>query len=191
MGEDAPEAYTLFLQPLLDVHLGSTEITHDYRNWKKFDGTYIRVFALLPLNQTANAQYQTLKTELLASPHVLDVTGSGQRLGNSIHQWGLRIQDDEGVRRLSPSHLSVDYNYLAFYDLELLAGRAFNETRGTDQGQAYLVNEAFAADVGWTNPVLIRIETRAGHGAGTPTWMRIENLADQWAFLVDALGMTI
>jgi len=40
-----------------------------------------------------------------------------------------------------------------------------------------------------TNPILIRIETRAGHGAGTPTWMQIENIADQWAFLVDALEM--
>jgi len=39
------------------------------------------------------------------------------------------------------------------------------------------------------NPVLIRIETRAGHGAGKPTWKLVEDWADQWAFLVKALGM--
>ncbi len=39
------------------------------------------------------------------------------------------------------------------------------------------------------NPILLRVETRAGHGAGTPTWMRIENVADQWAFAMHALGM--
>ncbi|MFN0012488.1 MAG: prolyl oligopeptidase family serine peptidase [Phycisphaerales bacterium] len=38
------------------------------------------------------------------------------------------------------------------------------------------------------NPVLIRIETRAGHGAGKPTGKRIEEVADQWAFLVKTLG---
>jgi prolyl oligopeptidase len=38
-------------------------------------------------------------------------------------------------------------------------------------------------------PVLIRIETRAGHGAGKPTEKRIEEAADQIAFLVEALGM--
>jgi prolyl oligopeptidase len=38
-------------------------------------------------------------------------------------------------------------------------------------------------------PVLIRIETRAGHGGGTPTRMLIEQAADQWAFLVENLGM--
>ncbi|EKE83750.1 prolyl endopeptidase [Idiomarina xiamenensis 10-D-4] len=43
---------------------------------------------------------------------------------------------------------------------------------------------------GCDKPVLLRVETRAGHGAGTPTWMRIEGYADQWAFLAEQLGMT-
>jgi prolyl oligopeptidase len=41
------------------------------------------------------------------------------------------------------------------------------------------------------NPVLIRIETRAGHGAGKPTTKIIEEVADQWAFLVKHLGMKL
>jgi prolyl oligopeptidase len=36
-------------------------------------------------------------------------------------------------------------------------------------------------------PVLIRIETKAGHGAGKPTAKVIEEVADQWAFLVKEL----
>jgi prolyl oligopeptidase len=40
-------------------------------------------------------------------------------------------------------------------------------------------------------PVLIRIETRAGHGAGTPTTKQIEAYADRWAFLVENLGMQV
>jgi prolyl oligopeptidase len=40
-----------------------------------------------------------------------------------------------------------------------------------------------------SNPVLLRVETRAGHGAGKPVWMQIEDFADQWAFLVKALHM--
>jgi len=38
------------------------------------------------------------------------------------------------------------------------------------------------------DPVLIRVETRAGHGAGTPTSMRLDELADRHAFLNYALG---
>ena len=38
-------------------------------------------------------------------------------------------------------------------------------------------------------PVLIRIETKAGHGAGKPTAKVIEEAADRWAFLVKTLGV--
>lgn len=38
-------------------------------------------------------------------------------------------------------------------------------------------------------PVLIRIETKAGHGAGKPTAKIIEEVADKWAFLVKTLGI--
>lgn len=42
-----------------------------------------------------------------------------------------------------------------------------------------------------TNPTLIRIETRAGHGAGKPTAKIIEEVADQWAFLAKNLEFEI
>jgi prolyl oligopeptidase len=38
-------------------------------------------------------------------------------------------------------------------------------------------------------PVLIRIETKAGHGAGKPTTKQIEEVADKWGFLSRALNM--
>ena len=38
-------------------------------------------------------------------------------------------------------------------------------------------------------PVLIRIETEAGHGAGKPTSKLIGEAADRWAFLVEQLSM--
>ncbi len=41
------------------------------------------------------------------------------------------------------------------------------------------------------NPVLIRIETKAGHGAGKPTTKQIEEATDQWAFLAHELGVDI
>ncbi|MBX9252563.1 S9 family peptidase [Desmonostoc muscorum CCALA 125] len=40
-------------------------------------------------------------------------------------------------------------------------------------------------------PVLIRIETKAGHGAGKPTAKIIEEAADKWAFLVRTLNVEV
>lgn len=42
---------------------------------------------------------------------------------------------------------------------------------------------------GGSQPILIRIDTKAGHGAGKPTSKLIEEAADRWAFLVQVLGI--
>lgn len=40
-------------------------------------------------------------------------------------------------------------------------------------------------------PKIIRIETRAGHGAGKPTAKIIEETADQWAFIAKHTGLSV
>jgi prolyl oligopeptidase len=47
-----------------------------------------------------------------------------------------------------------------------------------------------AADTG-PQPKLIRIETRAGHGAGKPTEKIIEEYADMWAFIAQHTGLEV
>lgn len=49
---------------------------------------------------------------------------------------------------------------------------------------------ALQAAQGGSAPILIRIETSAGHGAGTSTTKMIDKLADQYAFLVRVLNMS-
>lgn len=50
---------------------------------------------------------------------------------------------------------------------------------------------ALQAAHGGEAPVLIRIDTKAGHGAGKPTTKAIEEIADKWAFLADVLGVKV
>ena len=56
-------------------------------------------------------------------------------------------------------------------------------------GHSFKFAAALQAAQSCDNPVLIRIETKAGHGAGKPTQKQIEEAADEWAFLVKALRM--
>jgi len=56
-------------------------------------------------------------------------------------------------------------------------------------GHSFKFAAALQAAQGCDRPILIRVETRAGHGAGTPVSKRIEEAADCWAFLVQSLGM--
>jgi prolyl oligopeptidase len=54
-------------------------------------------------------------------------------------------------------------------------------------GHSFKFAAALQAMQAGPEPVLIRIETKAGHGAGKPTAKVIEEVADQWAFLVKVL----
>jgi prolyl oligopeptidase len=45
------------------------------------------------------------------------------------------------------------------------------------------------ADQGGAAPILIRIDTKAGHGAGKPTAKQIDEVTDRWGFLTRALKM--
>ncbi|MGC9469859.1 MAG: prolyl oligopeptidase family serine peptidase [Anaerolineae bacterium] len=55
---------------------------------------------------------------------------------------------------------------------------------------SYKFTAALQAAQQGSAPILIRIQTKTGHGPGKPTKLLIEERADMWAFLVDALGMT-
>ncbi|MBC6951307.1 ABC transporter permease [candidate division KSB1 bacterium] len=108
---------------------------------------------LLKMNGTSNNKYDLLKEEFLRNPAVLAVTASGQRLGNNIHQNSARTRGDSAEIRLSPSHLHVTRNFIEFYGLKIVAGRAFSDEIPTDKRFAYIVNEALVKDLGWDDPI--------------------------------------
>ena len=56
-------------------------------------------------------------------------------------------------------------------------------------GHTFKFIATMQAAQGCPNPVLVRIETKAGHGAGKPTTKQIDEAADRFAFLVRALRM--
>jgi prolyl oligopeptidase len=58
-------------------------------------------------------------------------------------------------------------------------------------GHSFKYAAALQAAQAGDAPILIRIETKAGHGAGKPTSKTIEEIADRWAFLVKTLNMKV
>ncbi len=41
------------------------------------------------------------------------------------------------------------------------------------------------------NPILLRVETRAGHGNDRPIWMQVDDYAEQWAFAAAHIGFEV
>ena len=94
-----------------------------------------------------------------------------------------------------PEQFKVIYSYSPYHNLKqgvkypaTLVTTADTDDRVVPSHSFKFISE-LQHDQGGTAPVLARIETRAGHGAGRPTTKVIEEVADQWAFLVKNLGM--
>jgi len=58
-------------------------------------------------------------------------------------------------------------------------------------GHSFKFAATLQADQAGAAPVLIRIETKAGHGAGKPISKTIEETADSWAFVARSLNMDV
>ena len=98
----------------------------------------------------------------------------------------------------NPEEFKAQYQYSPYHVLLNKGQRSYPPTlvttADTDDrvvpGHSFKFAAALQANHLGSNPVLIRIETKAGHGAGKPTAKVIEETADQWAFLVKNLGFT-
>ena len=102
---------------------------------------------------------------------------------------------DYGNAEESEEHFEFLHAYSPLHNIE--PGTAhpptFVTTADTDDRVVPLHGKKFvaalqAADAG-ENPILLRVETKAGHGKGKPTSKRIEEAADIYAFLFKVLGM--
>ena len=93
-----------------------------------------------------------------------------------------------------PAQFATLMKYSPVHNVEL--GRHYPSTMVTTgdhddrvvPSHSYKFASALQRAQGGESPVLIRIETRGGHGGGKPTSMIIDNLADQWAFAWFEMG---
>ena len=104
--------------------------------------------------------------------------------------------DDYGSSEASAEEFNALFAYSPYHNL--IDGEEYPPTMVTtaDTDDRVVPGHSFkfaarlqAAQAG-SNPVLIRIETKAGHGAGKPTAKIIEEYADLWAFLAKHLDLT-
>lgn len=100
----------------------------------------------IPFGQRYTDRYETLKQALLGSSQVEEVTASGQRLGNNLHQTGITFHGAGPAVNLATSQVVVDPDFLDVYEIELIAGRNFNDSEA-DNGNTYLINESLANEL--------------------------------------------
>ncbi len=94
--------------------------------------------------------YELLKERFLQLPAIQYVTRSGDipgRMATRMGYWAEGMPEDEsrGIQALY-----VDKDFVPVYGIEVIAGRAINNTITSDLENGYLLNERAVAHIGWT-----------------------------------------
>jgi prolyl oligopeptidase len=113
-----------------------------------------------------------------------------------FHKWGMGAQwvhefgdpDDpeefEWVRAYSPYHNVMDG--VAYPATLIVTAESDNRV---DTAHSFKMTARLQEATSGTRPILIRVERKAGHGAGKPLSMRVAHQSEDWAFLMWQLGM--
>lgn len=100
------------------------------------------------------ARMNAFETELAKNAGVQGVTASAlpPGLGYSVRAlvWNDKIKESDNVLLAS---MSIDYDFLETYGLEVIAGRGFSKETGTDHLQAFVINETAVKTLRWSNPI--------------------------------------
>jgi len=115
-------------------------------------------------------QFAAVKKELQDDPGILEVTAMDQlpiQIGRRYSSWNWEGKDPE--QEVTFWTTSVDHDYFATMQMEIIQGRAFSREYRTDAGQAYMLNESAVKLIEMDTPVGKRFAatTRSGLEQGT------------------------
>ncbi|MEM1093888.1 MAG: ABC transporter permease [Bacteroidota bacterium] len=114
---------------------------------------------VFPLREAADQQnYMALKADLEQRPDVSAVTGAASVPGfGGMYAFNM-VPEQANVDSLEVLNLVADPSFAEVFNLNVIAGRDFSDDRPSDFDQAFLVNEALAKRLGWTDPIGQKME---------------------------------
>jgi putative ABC transport system permease protein len=109
---------------------------------------------ILPASYQALEKRNVLQERLLNTKGIKDVSYSGQRLGSEYNQGFTKYQSPSGeIKEGSVAFLRIDERFIPLYKLQIINGRNFSKDIKSDSGQAYIINESLAKEIGWEAPI--------------------------------------
>jgi putative ABC transport system permease protein len=109
---------------------------------------------ILPMTEQMQQHYDTIRGDLLKYPEISGVTASTRKLGTSLWRNQIFFEGKDPKEQWISPYMAVDYDFLSFYGIELLAGRDFSPKFADDgNSRSYIINDTLAKQIGWENPV--------------------------------------
>ncbi|WP_439881833.1 ABC transporter permease [Pontibacter sp. MBLB2868] len=94
-----------------------------------------------------------IKEELLTLPQVNQTTNAQQLPGEGAAAGEFIVEENKHLVKRNINAISVGYEYLDLMEIQLLSGRNFSKEIRTDANFKYIINEAAAKALGWTDAI--------------------------------------
>ncbi len=148
--------------------IGALTMTGQIEFLKNKDlGFYTENVVLIPsydLEDISPNAIDVYKNKIASYPQIIGVTKAGHVLSNGTRIRGFFKVDGKTLNGVD--RINVGYDFIETMNLTLLEGRDFSRA-SADEGNAIIVNEAFAKHLGWKNGAGRIISDSNGNGPAT------------------------
>lgn len=97
-------------------------------------------------------QIQSFRQELLKNPRIINASNTGRLIGQSFGNSAFKMSGETGEETHLLWTLFSDSHFVDTYEIEMAAGRYFEEGRQADQ-QAVVLNETAVKELGLDDPI--------------------------------------
>lgn len=132
-------------------------------------------------DRSVRGKLDALKAELLQSPLIKSVAAAGNPIGNNdIGETDFNIGPDGNTAPDTKlvEQLIIDKDFIPAMQIRMYQGRNFIKGGADSAQHAIIVNRALANEMGWKNPVGMRVRT--GVNNGIISWSVIVGVADDF-----------
>jgi putative ABC transport system permease protein len=104
---------------------------------------------------TLRKSFEAFRQEIMTHPEILGAAQSNSNPGSNVGIVVQRIEGDGGeLLDKAVNRFSVDYRYVDLMGIEIIQGRNYDRSMGTDISKAFIINEVAANEFGWGEDAL-------------------------------------
>jgi putative ABC transport system permease protein len=106
---------------------------------------------VIPYNTALNERYASFRDELLRSPEMKNLTRTSRiPTGRLLDNMGASVLSGDSLVPTTTDikFVSVDYDFIPTYEIQMAAGRNFSRDFGTDSS-SFIINESAVKALGW------------------------------------------
>lgn len=125
-------------------------------------------------SKIARTKIDAIKSQLLQNPLIRNVSAAGNPIGNNdIGETNFNIGPDGNTAPDTKivERLTIDEDFIPAMQIKLAQGRNFLKGKADSAQNAIIVNSTLVNELGWKNPVGMRVRT--GVDKGTVIWSTI------------------